>query len=122
MRLVKYALVLSVTALTTGAFAQSAPPTERTQEQLQLTLSGDKLIGKDVIGADGNAIGEIKDVTAEAGDRQSAVIVETGGFLGMGARLISVPLSKLRIEGDRIVADLTREQAADMPEYKAPTK
>jgi sporulation protein YlmC with PRC-barrel domain len=101
--------------------SQAQGPSEQTQQQLELMVRGDKLIGKEVAGSDGNTIGEIKDVLAGTDGHMQSVIIETGGFLGMGGRRVAVPINKMHIEGERLGADLTREQAADMPEYQEPT-
>lgn len=125
------ALAVAAALVSTPAFAQSQgpsqdrgqasqAPTQQTQEQLELMVRGDKLIGKDVVASDGKRLGEIKDVLAGTDGHMQSVIIETESFLGMGGRKVSVPLNKMRIEGDRIGADLTREQAADMPEHKEP--
>ena len=54
--------------------------------------------------------------------RSGAVVVEFGGFLGIGSRKVAVDWSALRFvrEGDRtqVVVDASREQIRDTPEYK----
>jgi len=116
--------VMTAQALAKSALAQSTPPaqgpSEQTQQQLELMVRGDKMIGKEVAGSDGKTLGEIKDVLAGTDGHLQSVIIETGGFLGMGGRRVAVPINKMHIHGDRIGADLTQEQAADMPEYQQP--
>ena len=48
-------------------------------------------------------------------------IIQVGGFLGIGSRLIAVPYSSLQIseEGKRIVLPgASKEHVKDLPEFK----
>ena len=61
------------------------------EEPLKLTRSS-KVIGTDVKSLDGDVLGSIDDVVVDIsrGDFSYAVI-STGGFLGLGEKLISIP-------------------------------
>ena len=124
MRVVTTIAMLATIAVSASALGQSqgpaAGPSEQTQQQLELMVRGDTLICKGVMGSDGKTIGEIKDVLVGTDGHMQSIVIETGGFLGMGGRRVAVPMNKMHIEGDRIGADLTQEQAADMPEYQQP--
>ena len=54
--------------------------------------------------------------------RSGAVVVEFGGFLGIGSRKVAVDWSALRFvrDGNRttLVVDVSREQIRDAGEYK----
>lgn len=80
----------------------------------------DKMIGKDVYGADGKKIGSIDDIILDpqTGKAQLAVI-ERGGLLGIGGKDFAVDYTLIGMEGDRLVAkQVTEEQAKAMPEFK----
>jgi sporulation protein YlmC with PRC-barrel domain len=121
MTLAAMACLISVPALAqSGSAPQPVGRSDEAKQQLELVVRGDKLIGKEVIGSDGKVLGEIKDVISGVDGHLQAAIIETGGFLGMGGRKVAVPMTKMKIEGERIGADLTIEQAADMPEHQEP--
>ncbi len=76
------------------------------------------LIGKTLIGADGERIGDVKDVVVENG-RVKSVVLDIGNYLGMGPKSVAVPAEQLRLQGERITAvDLTKDSLAKMPDYK----
>jgi hypothetical protein len=56
-----------------------------------------KIIGSKVYNERKDSIGEIEDIVIERGTVPVAVI-GVGGFLGMGGRLVAVPLSELRYD------------------------
>lgn len=64
----------------------------------------------DVIGANGEEIGEIDEVLMDATGRVVAVVVEVGGFLGIGEREVVIQLDQLQLQNDRFVTILTKAQ------------
>ena len=78
-----------------------------------------ELVGKTVFGADEEAVGKIDDVVMSKSGTIESVLIDIGGFLGIGARQVAIPVEKLEIQGDAVVATgLTKRQAEEMPEYK----
>lgn len=85
----------------------------------QVAAMGEKLEGKDLYGADNQKVGEIDKVLMGPDNKANSVLVDIGGFLGIGAKTVSIPVAQLRAEGDRVVAqNLTKDQARAMPEHK----
>jgi sporulation protein YlmC with PRC-barrel domain len=79
-----------------------------------------KLIGEEVLNADGESIGDIDDLII---DQKSVLfaILQVGGFLGLGGLLVAVPYDRLEIGGDDepiVLAEASREQLERMPEFK----
>ena len=73
-----------------------------------------KLIGSKVYTGD-TSIGQIEDVLVSL-DRASVtgVILSVGGFLGIGDKLVAVPVDQIRIGPEaRFMTNLTREQLAN---------
>ena len=101
---------------------QAMQNAQQAQQQVeQLAAQGQKLVGKDVYGAGDEKIGAVKDVVVGPDSKVNAVLVDIGGFLGIGAKTVSLPLTQLKAEGDRVMAsNLTKEQAKAIPEYKEP--
>jgi sporulation protein YlmC with PRC-barrel domain len=57
--------------------------------------SAEELMGTDIIGPDGNTIGEIDDLLIDANNQVSRVLVDVGGFLGIGEKKVAMELSEL---------------------------
>ncbi len=93
------------------------------------------LMGKSVMGADDSAIGSIKDLVMDSENRLVGVIVGVGGFLGIGEKLVGMPMDALTIipeveataatgggdafarEIEEIRVDMTREDLENAPEF-----
>jgi hypothetical protein len=79
------------------------------------------ILGREVVNREGDG-GRIIDVLVDADGRSGAVVVEFGGFMGIGSRKVAVHWSALRFvrEGDRtaVIVDVTRDQIRDATEYK----
>lgn len=69
-----------------------------------------------------NSVGEISDVLLDKDGRVTAVIVSVGGFLGLGAKYVSVPFNALRMtekDGKRyLVMDTTKDALMSAPGYQ----
>ena len=69
-----------------------------------------------------NSVGEISDVLLDKDGRVTAVIVSVGGFLGLGAKYVSVPFNALRMtekDGRRhLVMDTTKDALMSAPGYQ----
>lgn len=84
------------------------------------TLQTVELVGKTLYGADQEAVGEIQDVVLSDDGTVESVLVDVGGFLGIGAKRVAIPVDGIEVQGEQMVAaNLTRKQAEAMPEYKA---
>jgi sporulation protein YlmC with PRC-barrel domain len=54
------------------------------------------LLGEDVIGPGGTELGHIVDLLVDGQGRVRAVVVDVGGFMGVGSRKVAVAWSALR--------------------------
>lgn len=84
-------------------------------------ITAEEFIGTTVYGANDEQVGEIGDVVMD-GDKVDAVIIDVGGFLGMGEKQIAVALDNLEFmtdgDGNRyLYTDWTQEQLEAQPEY-----
>jgi sporulation protein YlmC with PRC-barrel domain len=78
-----------------------------------------KLIGSKVYTGD-TSIGQIEDVLVTL-DRATVtgVILSVGGFLGIGDKLVAVPVYRIRVGPEaRFITDLTKEQLANAPAFE----
>ena len=81
----------------------------------------ESVLGKDLIASGENA-GRIVDVLTDESGRVRAVVVDYGGFLGVGSRKIAVAWSDLRFDRDGgngvVTTDLPPERLRTAPEVK----
>src|SRR5690606_5015700 len=61
-----------------------------------------KLIGQDVVNESNETVGSIDDIILTQ-DNQIQAIVSVGGFLGMGERLVAVPMDQLQMRDEKFV-------------------
>lgn len=62
-----------------------------------------RIIGAAVHDDANQRIGTIDDLVMTEGNRVTMAVIATGGFLGVGAKLVAVPWPQLRMDGDRLV-------------------
>lgn len=55
-----------------------------------------KIIGANIYNEEGQSIGEVEDLIVRRDGAAPVAVVSVGGFLGIGARLVAVPLNELR--------------------------
>jgi hypothetical protein len=78
-----------------------------------------KLRGETVYNSTNEKIGSLDDLIVGK-DRVLFAIIEVGGFLGIGSRLVAVPYTSLQIsaDGKRItLPNATKEQLKSLPEF-----
>lgn len=77
----------------------------------------DRLIGTKAVDAAGKEVGEIDNLLADEAGQVRAVVLEWGGLLNLGQRQAVVPMDQVRLEGDRLVVDASRDQLERLPNY-----
>lgn len=121
------ALILGAPAY---AAAQSAPPQQSDLQMKSLVeldddnetarwngLSVDQLEDMDIVDANGDTIGDVEEVLADAAGNIVAVSAEVGGFLGIGDKEVVVAIDRLTMQGDRLMTSLTKEQLEALPRW-----
>jgi putative membrane protein len=85
----------------------------------ELTMPPEDVIGSQVVNANGDEIGEIKEVVADH-NRDQYAIVSVGGFLGIGEKDVAIPLDQLEpgAEQSHLLSASTEEQLEQMPVYE----
>jgi len=89
-------------------------------------IRADELIGSNIYGADEANIGSIGDVILTQDGQVDALIVDVGGFLGIGSREVAVGLDNIEFMVDDnnkwyVYTPFTEEQLKNQPEYNADT-
>src|ERR1700723_41943 len=77
-----------------------------------------KLIGNKVYKGD-TSIGQIEDILVDLSHATTAaVILSVGGFLGMGDKLVAVPVTEIKVGSEaKFTTDLTKDQLANAPAF-----
>jgi sporulation protein YlmC with PRC-barrel domain len=77
-----------------------------------------KLIGNKVYKGD-TSIGQIEDVLIDMDHATTpAVILSVGGFLGVGDKLVAVPVSQIKVGSEaKFTTDLTKDQLTNAPAF-----
>lgn len=79
-----------------------------------------KLIGKNVENAQGENLGEIKDLIVDVGNqRVQYAVLSFGGALGLGDKLFAYPVSTFKpsADGDKMVLNVDKERFKDAPGF-----
>jgi len=99
------------------AMAADPPPVQHLP-----TNEASGILGRNVLGTDGQDMGRIIDVVVDQSGQPRAAVIDFGGFLGVGSRKIAVDWNLLHFTpGDLtkpITLDLTPDQIKAAPEYK----
>lgn len=81
-----------------------------------------ELIGAPVIGEDGERIGTIADLIVDENYHVTAIVLSTGGVLGIGAHKVAVPRYSLDIhiaqDGPRASVPLSKADLEEAPEFQ----
>ena len=84
----------------------------------------DRLMNADVFDSAGNKVGSVKNVVIGGDDDVLSLLVDVGGFLGMGAHTVNLPIDDARIgwsqsnDSVRVQVDMTRAQLEAMPAHQ----
>jgi hypothetical protein len=129
MRTTAFAVFAMLLAVTT-AHAQQTQSDRSTMAQATTPIAGiddaalagsaraSKLIGSRVYKGD-MSIGQIEDVLVHLDHATvTAVILSVGGFLGVGDKLVAVPVNQIKAGSEaKFTTDLTKEQLASAPAF-----
>ena len=133
LQITRSAAVMSLLTLT--AFPQETPGVknrraEITQDHSERTLRAEEqsrtakasdLIGNQVKNFQGEKVGKVDNLMVDlATGRVVAVIISSGGFLGLGDELSAVPPAALQFDtkGDALVLDISKEDLSNAPHFK----
>lgn len=111
--------------------AQTAPPATTPPAATAPAVTGawagvtaDELKGKTVTGLDDKKVGDVSDVVMGADASVSKIVVDVGGFLGMGAKPVALDPAQVQLTRDvekneiRLQVSATEDELKAMPEYK----
>ena len=129
-----FAALMTIALTATASAAQPAPPVQVSGQTSPWSVS--KLIGVTVYNAQDEQVGEIVDLIMNPQARVTTAIVSVGGYLGVGDRLVQIPLEALRFPNyptttgsaasvadkkwfpDRAVLGVTKSTLLSMPPFQ----
>ncbi len=131
--MVASALALSL-ALTGPAISQTSPPstgsgspptpppvsstTDKGVVPEGAVARANALIGTTVRNSAGDKIGTIDDLLMANDSKVNYAVLSVGGFLGIGDRLVAIPMSDLQMAADHMVMpSATKESVSKMPKF-----
>lgn len=90
----------------------------RTGDKNQQAIAVSRLKDMDLYNTNGDKLGDVEHVVSDGNGRDS-IVLGKGGFLGLGEKQVMIPLSDVKMTGDRLVtSQITDEQIKTMPEWK----
>ena len=110
----------------TASTGGSDRPSQLTPVTDQSKLTADNLIGTTVYGPNDTTVGDIGDIALNTQGQVDAVIIDVGGFLGIGEKPVAVAMDNLKFMQDAngslyLQTQFTQEQLNNAPEYNADT-
>ena len=81
------------------------------------------LIGKSVVNADNESIGDVNDLVTDQNGKIIAIVVGAGGFLGIGEKDVAIRFEDVKLAHDenndvKVIADLNKETLASAPDFE----
>ncbi|AJY45619.1 PRC-barrel domain-containing protein [Martelella endophytica] len=75
-------------------------------------VSFDELVGSPVLSADGDSVGEVSEVVSHGDQNEQVLIVDVGGFLGLGEKPVAISANAAEImsDGDTYVIKTTYDR------------
>ena len=89
-------------------------------------VTAEQLTGVEIYGPNDEEVGEISDLVIAEDGTVTDVIVDVGGFLGLGEKPVSIGYDQVQLlkeaDGDdmRAYVSMTEEQLKELPKYEAP--
>jgi sporulation protein YlmC with PRC-barrel domain len=102
------------------AFAQGAPQTlvNLNVSTVSTGYRASKVIGATIVNDMNEKVGTVDDLIINRSDRVPYAIVSVGGFLGMGDKLVAVPMGNLQFATDKtIFAGATKDMLKTLPAF-----
>lgn len=106
-------------AATPGTQTGTQPAAQTAAASITLTEEQAKeWVDKPVYSSDGKEIGEVYEFKRSADNKVTELHADIGGFLGMGETRVKLTPSEFKLQGDRVVLNITEEQAKALPKIE----
>jgi sporulation protein YlmC with PRC-barrel domain len=112
--------------IATSAIAQTPDISAFKTEQAAGEWRSANYVGKPIVNASGEKIGDINDLLFDRTGRITTVVIGVGGFLGLGEKRVALPFEVITYsdeDGKRLImVPLTKEALMAAPEFKLTEK
>src|SRR5215831_8591653 len=109
-----------------AVFAQTHATDTRVAVATNTIQSGEirasKMLGSTIYDLHNRNIGSVKDLVLNKDGKVDAAVVDVGSFLGMGGKLVAVPISDIKTDNNRLTLDRTKEQLQQMAAFDLENK
>ena len=106
-----------------GGVPAPRPGTEVDPASIATALHSDDLIGASVRNERNESIGKVEALLTLPDGKVAGVVLDIGGFLGVGARQVVVPMAQLSMAGKDVrLIDATKDDLRGLPPYQRPAK
>jgi sporulation protein YlmC with PRC-barrel domain len=122
-----FGMAFAVPSFAAGDSSGASGPTSQTKSQASNKATqgahdvrGSKLIGTEVKNAEGENLGEIKDLIVDVGDsRVRYAVLSFGGIAGIGDKLFAYPISAFKpsSDGDKLVLNVSKDRLKNAPGF-----
>lgn len=112
------AIAQDVKTSPTPGTATITAPMPATANILLTEQEGKTWIDKPIYSNDGIKLGEVVVFQRDAGNKVLGMHADIGGFLGYLQTRVNVMPAQFKLQGDRIVLDMTAEQAKSLPKVQ----
>ena len=112
----------AMTQTSPGGSPQSPPPVSSTTDKGVVpegaVARANAMIGTSVRNSAGDKIGTVDDLLMGNDSKVNYAVLSVGGFLGIGDRLVAVPMSELQMAADHMVMpSATKESVSKLPKF-----
>lgn len=109
---------------TESGYAIATDGMSETSAAITTEITGETLAGAEVYDAEGNNISTVQNLGVNAENEVTHILIDVGGFLGVGERTVAVAVSDLEIESSAEVElslhlNMTRSQIEELPEFSS---
>ena len=98
--------------------SKATTPSATQDKPATVTLTDDQAkrwVGKAVYSSDGSKIGEVVALQRATDNKVTELHADIGGFLGMGESRVKLMPSDFKLQGDRVLLTITKQQAMASP-------
>jgi len=102
---------------------QTTPSAQRMESAKQdqlMNMQAKQINGKSVLNARGETLGDVKKIVQNRDNDSLDAVVAVGGFLGLGTKMVTIPIDQLQLQGEKLVWDMaiTQDQLKQLPEFQ----
>lgn len=102
-------------------YSSAASGSRFIERQTEQQMLASNLIGYSVTNLKNENVGRVEDLILDQSQRPVGIVISVGGFLGLGAKHVALPLSEVQINGQNkiVQVSLSKEELDKAPSFTA---